>query len=52
MLTADDRLGIVHVFVVTLLAMGILCSCGAPQDDGVHRSENGVILAPGEKFED
>lgn len=52
MLTTDDRLGIAQVFLVTTIAMFILCSCGAPHDDGVNRSENGVILEPGEKFGD
>lgn len=48
---AIDRLRLLHITAVVLLSLGILCSCGK-KDDGVHRSKDGVLLAPGEDFDD
>lgn len=50
-MTISDHRSLLHVTFAALLLAGILFSCG-PKDDGVHRSEDGVLLEPGERFED
>lgn len=53
-ITSRHSPSLLHMtFAVLLLGSipSILFSCG-PKDDGVHRSENGVLLPPGERFKD
>jgi hypothetical protein len=54
--TTTNQPNMSHLLRATVVALllgsipSILFSCG-PKDDGAHRSENGVLLEPGERFE-